>query len=136
MRANIKSVWKIKEIFLCNRIFFPHTLILTKNVFLVTLKAKYQNVHAWEKNLPAVSAHWMLPGQTNNLLVSFSSGETLCSYAMIFCPTCNFLGIRKLGMKTLPGGQNCHQVFYTLRSDPESEIESCEEFQIIIFCKT
>ena len=26
-----------------NRTFFPHTSILTKNVFLVTLKAKYQN---------------------------------------------------------------------------------------------
>ena len=26
-----------------NRTFFPHSSILTKNVFLVTLKAKYQN---------------------------------------------------------------------------------------------
>ena len=29
-----------------NYTFFPHPSILTKNIFLVTLKAKYQNVQA------------------------------------------------------------------------------------------
>ena len=31
-----------------------------------------------ENNMPHVSAHWMLPGQTNRLLVSISSCVTPC----------------------------------------------------------
>ena len=48
MRANIKSAWKINEIFFVfslifkNLTFFSHTSILTKNYFLVILKVKYQ----------------------------------------------------------------------------------------------
>ena len=52
MRAKIKSVRKIYKIFLCislifeNWTFFTHTSMLTKNDFLVILKANYQNVQA------------------------------------------------------------------------------------------
>ena len=55
MRAKIKSVRKIYKIFLCIFTYIgksdnlPHTPILTKNDFLVTLIAKYQMPRAQGK---------------------------------------------------------------------------------------
>ena len=45
----------------------------TADQSIITVKSE----DSWRKNLPPASAHWMLPGQTNDLLVSFSSLESV-----------------------------------------------------------
>ena len=53
---------------------------LYDNISMNTANQSIVNVKSgdsWRKNLPPASAHWMLPGQTNDLLVSFSSRESV-----------------------------------------------------------
>ena len=63
-----------------NRIFFPNTSSLMKNVFFVYFKSQISKCPDLCEILPPVSAHQMLPGQTNKLFVYFSSQETPCIY--------------------------------------------------------
>ena len=53
-------------------------------MFFGSFKSQISKCPCMIKNLPPASAHWMLPGQTNKLLVYISSRQTPCSIKEFF----------------------------------------------------
>ena len=80
IRAKIKSVWKINEIFLCNsliskiRIFLRQNSILMKNLFFVTLKANHSII------LPQVLGHRKPSSQFDKLTLFIIHKWSPCTY--------------------------------------------------------